>query len=1102
MKRRASASKAEKMTLQFAKHRYGSLVVLTMLLFGALSPTRAAGSSAASTNAAGSSAEGSCAAADRWPLLQYAAPPSLMAAAKEFDASNYEIALQLLIQISQLQDPYENAKLHYFRGLCLQALGRFKQSAREYKWVANHWRDPVFRAKAQAGKQAATERKTKISAYQMMNPFEVFAPPPEAPKAKFALGMHSDVSTHRKAVPPLNPIFYGQPDQGFQIFAGRSYSNALKPIGDASTRAMLESKLEELTQLDAPAKNKAAALCMLAELDERDSSKNSIKKRFSETHANATSQKPGSALTGNASSLHNNADLKAQEAEEKFLRAVKLLQTEKDNQAEAVKALIGLAGAYRRDGKYYLETKTFDQALALAQTIEGQFPASAIEVLEAQLKFSGDSAYVRASLLSKLGSFSATDTRFPLLRAEGYLLCVHGHPWTPLFDEDAANLLKAYDLYKQAKAPVPVVMVLCEIIEREKAFRGFEPDGEFRRTAVASMRKRLLDAIAFSMENLDLKDMDAAFQSQQFTGLINAYVTLAEPSDARELVLVYRDLVKKFPRRTDSSEAYCSALLARIDTRLGHFAEAEREYKDAIQLFANISRTEDQMKGRVWDPIPDPSPSFDTANPASYWQNDAELYDLPEFHVSQYTDANEFLRQEQNARMGLGVLYSKENKFDLASAEFADQKSKLFRTRGATIFATILADHFFAAGRITEAQESYRKALKGYGLCVSAPFPEVRPLRISGGIALGLWGGDAVVGAIPGKSDAIKAYIESLKQHPMPDSKEAISYFEKVLLTQEDTSQEAIARNQIMMDIHKENGAILNLGPNPLNEITAFRTEIDERKALHDSDQKLSDSLNVIGHELLIRGLYADAEKFLKEAIEIREKHGLQAEAVLGQSLANLGRLYMEQGRLEAAEPLLLRAIELRKKDRSDKLAWAYAQIYLGRLYVLTGRFEQAKLMLTETNAALAPKFSDRINAELKISASPKTSSNKQLARQSGDHGITPGILKSITNKYYSSSLLEYAGLFMAQRKFNQAAATLAQALDCYTKPLPDQIRIGPRLYLAIAECDIARKKYSAASKMLNEARILAVAELNPKHPVVGEITAQKECLKRLFDGL
>jgi hypothetical protein len=1014
-----------------------------------------------------------------------------MPAAKEFDASNYENALQLLNQISKLQDPYENAKLHYFRGLCLQALGRFRQSAREYKWITNHWRDPLFGAKAQAGRQASAERKTKISAYQMMNPFEVSAPPPEAPQPKFASAMHSDFHPAGKAVPPLNPIFYGQPDQGFQIFAGRSYSDTLKAIGAASTRATLESKLNELAQLNASAKDQAAVLCMLAELDERDSRKNSIQRRFPRTGADTKPQKPGSPMAADASSGHTNADIKAQAAEEKFLRAIKLLQTEKGNQAETVRALIGLAEAYRRDGKYYVKSKTFDQSLALAETIEGQNPGSVIEVLEAQLKYSGDSADVRTRLLSKLDLFSATDTRFPLLRADGYLLCVYGHTRSLAFDEDAANLLKAYDLYKQAKEPVAVVMVLSEIIEREKAPRGFEPYSEFRRTAIASMRKRLLDAIAFSMENLNLKDIHAAFQSQQFTGLISAYVTLAEPSDARGLVLAYRDLVKKFPHHTDSSEAYCTALLARIDTRLGSFAEAEREYKNAIQIFANLSRTEDQLRGRGWDPIQDVSPSFDAANPASYWQNDAELYDLPEFHLSQYTGANEFSEQEQHARMGLGALYSEEHKFDLARTEFADLKSKLFSTRG----ATILADHFLSAGRIAEAQESYRESLKGYGLCVSPPFPSVRPLRTSGGIALGLWGGDAVVGVIPGKSETIKAYIEFLKQHPMSDSKEALSYFEKVLLTQEDASPEAVARNQIAMDVHKESGAILNLGPNPLNEITAFRAEIGERKALHDTDQKLSDSLNVIGHELLIRGLYADAEKFLKEAIEIREKHGLQAEAVLGQSLANLGRLYMEQGELEAAEPLLLRAIGLRKKDRSDKLAWAYAQIYLGRLYVLTGRFEQAKLLLTETNAALAPKLSDQQYAEL------KTSPNKQRTPQLGGYGIAPGVLKSMTNKYYSSSLLEYAGLFMAQRKFNQAAATLTQARDYYTKPLPDQIRIGPRLYLAIAECDIARKKYGTASKMLNDAQLLAAAELSPNHPVVGEITAQKERLKSLFDG-
>src|SRR5262249_24524516 len=118
------------------------------------------------------------------------------------------------------------------------------------------------------------------------------------------------------------------------------------------------------------------------------------------------------------------------------------------------------------------------------------------------------------------------------------------------------------------------------------------------------------------------------------------------------------------------------------------------------------------------------------------------------------------------------------------------------------------------------------------------------------------------------------------------------------------------------------------------------------RKKHDPSDPMIANSVNVIGYQLMLVGLYTDAEGFMKEAIAAREQMGKRGSYALGNSLSNLGTLYLEEGRFALAKPLLERAIELRKGDPSDKFAASKTQIAYGRLLGAEGKTAEAEVQL------------------------------------------------------------------------------------------------------------------------------------------------------------
>ena len=429
-------------------------------------------------------------------------------------------------------------------------------------------------------------------------------------------------------------------------------------------------------------------------------------------------------------------------------------------------------------------------------------------------------------------------------------------------------------------------------------------------------------------------------------------------------------------------------------------------------------------------------------------------------------------------------------------------------------FAAVLANSYAAAALTKKAETKYAEAIKMYGAQTCPLMPEdnsdsksewaqrrskransfyqtIGPAEGYSGSLINFYlagssetADDPILGSIPSKIAAIKSYIGFLEKHPSADGAHTIVHLQSIVEEDSRTLAQSKREQAISKLKEREGETIMNLDLDPEGSLIDLKSEIEERKKLSDTNPSITFSLNLIGFALLVRGSYREAEPVLKETCELREKAGKDAEGALGQSLGNLGRLYMEQGKLDAAEPLLLRAVQLRKKDKSDPNASAKSQIYLGRLYVMKGQYEKAEPLLTEVTQALGPA---------EISKNVRDLMAAELQR------VNPGqahLLDSISgfsgrreaNPYYALALVELGELLYAQKKYDQAIEMMNKALAYRFSAPSDQAKVGSHAYELLARCSIATNNFDDAAKNLGKAFEQAKKELSPTHPRLADL--------------
>ena len=113
-----------------------------------------------------------------------------------------------------------------------------------------------------------------------------------------------------------------------------------------------------------------------------------------------------------------------------------------------------------------------------------------------------------------------------------------------------------------------------------------------------------------------------------------------------------------------------------------------------------------------------------------------------------------------------------------------------------------------------------------------------------------------------------------------------------------------------------------------------------------------SASLNNTGYVLMFTGRYEEAEKYLLEALEVREKTG----AVIHEILHSLGELYLYMGKMDKALKNAERAYELLPKE--DTIAAFYPAL-LAHVLIDLGRLEKAERYVEEIRIGAKSRSSD-----------------------------------------------------------------------------------------------------------------------------------------------
>jgi tetratricopeptide (TPR) repeat protein len=225
---------------------------------------------------------------------------------------------------------------------------------------------------------------------------------------------------------------------------------------------------------------------------------------------------------------------------------------------------------------------------------------------------------------------------------------------------------------------------------------------------------------------------------------------------------------------------------------------------------------------------------------------------------------------------------------------------------------------------------------------------------------------------------------------------------------------------------------------------------------------------------------------YFQKAVELQQKLGLELE--LATSLDNLAFLYDSQGKYEAAEPLFLQALELRKSILGENHPdYATSLNNLAFLYHSQGKYTEAEplfLQALELRKSILgenhPDYADSLN---NVAALYRSQGKYEAAEPLYLQALR--LTKSILGENhpdYASSLINLAFLYKSQGKYVSAEALYLQGLELIKSILGKN---NPNYAVSLnnlAELYRFQGKYEAAEPLYIEALELTKFILGENH--------------------
>jgi two-component system, NtrC family, sensor kinase len=219
------------------------------------------------------------------------------------------------------------------------------------------------------------------------------------------------------------------------------------------------------------------------------------------------------------------------------------------------------------------------------------------------------------------------------------------------------------------------------------------------------------------------------------------------------------------------------------------------------------------------------------------------------------------------------------------------------------------------------------------------------------------------------------------------------------------------------------------LGQTPLNKATDLRAELkpiaeamnggwavaDERvlnrlNNLYRQAQEPADQIrinNLLAQEYFILGRMKEAERAYKEAFRLSQRH--EDSLSVAHSVSNLGRLYLNEGRLSESLSRFLEALRLREKHGARKPALALSYTYIGRVHTQVGDLKAAEKYLLKAYQLKAEARDTSALGMINISMANVHRRNRRFAL--AESLYKKDLPKRLSNNNLEGAMENYRGL-------------------------------------------------------------------------------------------
>ena len=255
------------------------------------------------------------------------------------------------------------------------------------------------------------------------------------------------------------------------------------------------------------------------------------------------------------------------------------------------------------------------------------------------------------------------------------------------------------------------------------------------------------------------------------------------------------------------------------------------------------------------------------------------------------------------------------------------------------------------------------------------------------------------------------------------------------------------------------------------------------------SSPELARSLDHLASLYKDQGRYNDAEPLYLRALEIRKSQFGEAHPSFAASINNLAELYRLQARYPEAEQLYLQALAIWEKLGTDNLDIAPALNNLGLLYTDQGRYAESKKLFLRELDIMKTKGSGHLDIAnclhnlgflYKLEGADSQAetlylqSLKLTEQQLGtDHSSIASILNNLAGVYYS------------QGRYSEAESTYLRSLHIMEKQLGrDHPNVAALLNNLSALYDL-QKRYSDAEPLYLRSLSILEQKLGSEHPSV-----------------